>query len=131
MRRLLSPPLLVACLLMLVLAVAALAGTGCKRPAGQPPAAIALPALSMAAASGHGDAGLIVFEHPSPDARNLSAAAAQVALDTQVSNDDRTEMIEWAPDARSALVASHGRPPGALQDLPGPWPRGLLRPPRA
>jgi len=131
MRRALSPQLLVVSVLMLVLALAALAGTGCKRPAGQPPVAIVLPTLSMAAAAESADEALFVFEHPRPSTTNLSAVAAQVALDTQVSNDDRTEMIEWVPSARTTLVASHGLPPAVHQGLPGPWPQDLLRPPRA
>ncbi|XAH25340.1 hypothetical protein AAFF27_09150 [Xylophilus sp. GW821-FHT01B05] len=129
MRRAPSPQLLVSALLMLVLAFAALAGSGCKRPSGQPPTAIVLPALSMAAAEQADE--LFVFEHPELSTADLNAVAAQVALDTQVSNDDRTEMIEWAPTARATLVASHGQPPAAPQGYPRPSLQDLLRPPRA
>lgn len=136
---------------LLLLALTALAGNGCKRTlAGNTPTAQAalvrvshmatVHPLAQAASARLAEhqtqpatEPTFVFCHPRADQLDdstLSAAEAQVAFDLQANNDDRTEMIpadferpEVADLPQTQVLAFH--PAGATE-----WPAVLLRPPR-
>ncbi|MCZ2497874.1 hypothetical protein GN316_14005 [Xylophilus sp. Kf1] len=138
--------------LLLLLALTALAGNGCKRPLAVSAATqsslvrvsqmahlATVHPLAQAAtarlAEHRFDAThpTFVFCHPRLDQLaddTLTAAAAQVAFDLQATNDDRTEMITADFDRSDvpALPQAHAR---ALHpaDSAG-WPTVLLRPPK-
>ncbi|WP_295856777.1 hypothetical protein [uncultured Xylophilus sp.] len=125
-------------LLTLLFALAAYAGTGCKRPSGGAPTLLPVvvqqaAATALPAAAAETPGVTFVFCHPHAellDKAVLSAAAAQVAFDTQANNDDRTEMIAFAADPQPVLAVMHLPAPMLGRSLPLPWLQGMLRPPR-
>lgn len=126
-------------LLMLLFALTALAGAGCKRPAssgsGMGHASVigALQKQLETKAVPAEESPSFVFCHPHAEQlgkASMSAMAAQVAFDTQATNDDRTEMIVFEADAQVVLVAPHATVPAVHDTLPLPWVRDMLRPPR-
>ena len=124
-----------AAVLLLLLALTALAGNGCRRQAVDVRAAeITLaPVVGSVIATGAAVAvaeTLFVFCYPESDRKGLSAAAAQVAFDTQATNDDRTEMMAWQPSSDACTQAVHSIVPLERLAAPTPWVRDLLRPPR-
>ena len=127
---------LAAAVLLLLLALTALAGNGCRRQSVDlRVAGITLaPAVDRVAARdtlGTAAETLFVFCHPESGQGSLSAAAAQVLFDTQATNDDRTEMMAWQPSSDLCLQAVHSVVPLERLPAPTPWVRDLLRPPRA
>ena len=142
----------ISAFLLLLLALTALAGNGCKRTlAGSAAAQSMLMRVSHTAhlATVHplaqaASARLaehrvesthptFVFCHPRLDQLNestLSAAAAQVALDLQATNDDRTEMIT-ADFGQSEVPALPQAQAQTLHPASSTgWPTVLLRPPK-
>jgi len=128
-------------LLLVLLALTALAGTGCKRG----PAAPAAHATSMARVAhlvqGHpmvvhrteASHPAFVFCHPRIDQladASLSAAEAQIVFDFKANNDDRTEMIaaDFARPGVPALPQAHAAAARILRD--SVWHPVLERPPR-
>ncbi|QHI99770.1 hypothetical protein GT347_18365 [Xylophilus rhododendri] len=130
-------------LILLLLALTALAGSGCKRPVANASVHAfsrvghLVPAHPLLVAQQRQQAEpshpMFVFCHPRADLlddASLSAAAAQVVFDLQANNDDRTEMIAAdftrpEVDALPQAQASSPHPASATA-----WPRRLLRPPR-
>ncbi|KQM75677.1 hypothetical protein [Xylophilus sp. Leaf220] len=124
-----------ATVLLVLLALTALAGNGCRRqPMDVRAAEITLaPVVGSAMAAEAAVAvaeTLFVFCYPEPDRGGLSAAAAQVVSDTQATNDDRTEMMAWQPSPDTCVQTAHSIVPLERLAAPTPWVRDLLRPPR-
>lgn len=126
---------LAAAVLLLLLALTALAGNGCRRQ----PVDLEAAKITLAPVSGSEIAvgaavavaeTLFVFCYPESDRNGLSAAAAQVVLDTQATNDDRTEMMAWHPSSDTCTQVAHSIVPLDHLAAPTPWVRDLLRPPR-
>jgi hypothetical protein len=137
----------VSVILLLLLALTALAGNGCKRPLQGASEVAAHPQSFARMAHGmrlhplmlaqHRQAEpshpAFVFCHPRADQLSddtLSAAAAQVVFDLQANNDDRTEMI--AADLASPEVTALPPPQVSvpLHDRASAWQPVWLRPPR-
>ncbi|MCS4508684.1 hypothetical protein [Xylophilus ampelinus] len=116
--------------LLLLLALAALAGNGCRRQAAEitlaPVPGSVIPADAAVAVTET----LFVFCYPESDRSGLSAAAAQVVSDVQATNDDRTEMMAWQPLSQICTQAAHTIVPLERIAALTPWVRDLLRPPR-
>ena len=142
----------ISAFLLLLLALTALAGTGCKRSLAGPMSAQSMLVrvshsaqlatvhpLALAASARLAEHQVeathptFVFCHPRLDQLNdstLTAAAAQVAFDLQATNDDRTEMITADFDRQEvpALPQAQAQtlhPVGSMG-----WPTVLLRPPK-
>ena len=128
-------------LLLLLLALAALAGNGCKRGVANPASPTtsftrmvhvvqAHPLVQQRAEPSHP---AFVFCHPRADQlddASLTAVEAQIVFDLKANNDDRTEMI--AADFERADVHRLPQPQVALarQHRDSVWPAVLERPPR-
>ncbi len=135
----------VSALLLLLLALTALAGNGCKR-------AVTSPAAHTLASTSFARMAHLVAMHPmvqqQPESSrptfvychprtaqladaSISAAAAQVASDLQANNDDRTEMIAAdfeRPDVPGLPQRQADAAPHASATV---WLSVLLRPPKA
>ncbi|WPB56211.1 hypothetical protein [Xylophilus sp. GOD-11R] len=126
-----------------MLALTALAGTGCKRtkapPAGHPASYVLMAPqiqshpLMVAQHKSEPSHPMFVFCHPRTDQlddASISAAEAQVAFDLQANNDDRTEMISAAFERPDIPSVHHPLVVQALSDSASAWQMALLRPPR-
>ena len=131
--------------LLLLLALTALAGSGCKRhlPTGMAAPQVSFAKMShvatphpwlgenKAAAASHPT---FVLCHPRSDALNdaeVSAAEAQVAFDLQATNDDRTEMIAADFERPDVPGLPHGTSTARRHASADVWLAVPLRPPRA
>ena len=125
--------------MLLLLALTALAGNGCRRQAVDMRAVVVTLAPAFESAIARGDTAvsaveqeenLFVFCYPESGQNGFSAAAAQVVLDSQATNDDRTEMMAWQASPDSGSQPAHSIAPLERLASPTPWVRDLLRPPR-
>ncbi len=124
-----------------LVALAVFTDHGCRRtPGGEALASVMAPHLErvrqhVAAPIKQHPRLVFVFRHPDADdidSGALSPIAEQVALDTETTLGDRTEMMVPDLPVPTAVVL----PPQLLvapapRSLPAPWPEKLLRPPKA
>lgn len=128
-------------LLLVLLALTALAGTGCKRgPAGPAVQAGSLARVAhlvqvhpMVVHRAEASHPAFAFCHPRADQLedpSLTAAEAQIVFDLKANNDDRTEMIaaDFARPGVPALPQVHGFATRSMRD--SVWHPVLERPPR-
>lgn len=142
----------ISAFLLLLLALTALAGNGCKRTLAGSMAAhstvvrlghvahlATVHPLAQAASARLAEHRVdatrptFVFCHPrleQLDEANLTAAAAQVAFDLQATNDDRTEMITADFDRSDVPALPQAQAQALHPASTSGWPTVLLRPPR-
>lgn len=124
-----------------LVALAVFADSGCRRaPGGAAFAAVVAPHIErvrqhVGVPAKQPSRLLVVFRHPDADeadSGHLSVVARQVAIDTETTLADRTEMMVPEPLSPTAVVPPNQDVVSLVPSaLPAPQPERLLRPPRA